>query len=88
MSDNVIIFDKEKALAAIANSKKAYRIPDLIGSLQTEVEAAMQAYGSWELIENGYCGSGLKREIEQARSLPERLKRAGTIMQQILMEAT
>jgi aerobic-type carbon monoxide dehydrogenase small subunit (CoxS/CutS family) len=86
MKDNVIEFDVARGLEGLEAKRKANKTPELIAALQREVEAAQQAYNSWQLIQGGYCGKGLKAEIEQAHSLPEQLRRAGLLMQQILME--
>ena len=71
MDGNVIEFDRDKARQGLANkTAQLSKLAVMIQSLRIEVEAAQQAYQSGQLVRGGYCGSGLKNEIEQAKSLP------------------
>ena len=83
---HIINFDREAGKAGLVKKKEHAAIPNLIAKLRQSVESAQQAYRSTQLLNRGYCGAGLKREIQQSQSLPQHLENAGLIMQRIIME--
>jgi hypothetical protein len=82
--NKVIEFDQKAARKIVANNEMR---AETVARLAAAIDAASQAYKSLALIQQGYVGSGLKREIAQAQSLPDCLSRAGLIVQQMIMEA-
>jgi hypothetical protein len=49
--------------------------------LRQEIDAAQQSFKSIQLINSGYCGAGLKDEIDSANSLGLHLANAGRALQ-------
>jgi len=80
----IIPFDEAKAKEArTKNAASRAKIADIVQQLSDEIRMAQQSYYSLELINNGYCGSGLNAEITKAQTLPAVLKNAGRMVQQL-----
>ena len=84
---NVIPFDKDKGREGLATIEAAKLGNTDLLNLSTTIAAAQQSVKSMALLQGGYCGSGLKREIASANALSEHLKNAGLLAQAMISTA-
>jgi aerobic-type carbon monoxide dehydrogenase small subunit (CoxS/CutS family) len=86
---NVIEFDVPTARAGLAQmAERAVDNTAHLAGLSNAISAAQQSLKSVALLQSGYCGSGLKQEIESAQALNAHISTAGKIVQAMIMEAT
>jgi hypothetical protein len=83
--NNVIQFDKAKGQEGLAAIKEDETGTTDLARLSGAISSAMQSVKSIKLLQTGYCGSGLKKEIESANALEANLQTAGVLVQSMIV---
>ena len=85
---NVIEFNEAKGREGLKQmNATAINASEHLSMLSRAIDSAQQSFKSMQLLQNGYCGNGIKREISNANELPRHLANAGSVVQSMIIEA-
>jgi len=86
---SVIEFNEEDGRKGLAQMvERTVDASKFLSALATAIDGAQQSLKANRMIQEGYCGAGLKAEIACANRLPEHITTAGKLVQAMRLEAS
>lgn len=83
----LIKFNKEEAQKGLSfiKQQKISGMEDL-NNIAYAVSMVQQSYASARLLQDGYCGAGLKKEVANANTLGHNIAVAGQVVQGVILK--